>query len=184
MKRLFFIAIAFTAQLITVGCARAISPGREAYILAHDHGWVELSVVDSNIPASLPPKDKDERKTWKPGAPESCTISAKLNREEFLRDQVYPVGENAPYHVDTGFRFPAPVGEQVLEVTYSGCDVRDGEPTVIHLNSAITIRDNLVVPILFDGDLLSAAAPEQNHLVTLDDIDARLRHIEGAVERK
>jgi hypothetical protein len=97
-----------------VACAATIDRDRSDYILAHPHGWVEVSIADDDV------RDVPERSSetgavrW--ARPDECMIKIHLDREVFVYNSVYPTGPRAPYSVKSGFRFPAPVGPVLLSL--------------------------------------------------------------------
>ena len=117
------------------GCATASSDDRRAYILAHPHGWVEVTISDSKIP-DVPPGE-DAQDPWV--RPYSCGVSVSLNEEPILREAAYPSGDAAPYSASTGFRFPAPVGDTELELSYRRCRVEEGVIVPIEMITTLVI---------------------------------------------
>ena len=170
---MFFLCLSF------VGCAKAVTQTRSAYILAQPHGWIEIEVVDTNVFAKPIPPDltEEEKADWKQ-VPPSCFLIVSLNNENFISENIFPFGEESPYKVDTGFRFPAPIGVFKISLTYSGCDIEDGESISITLSSKITVYENKVTPITFDGAKISMVEPEENTVITLEDIYKKLEDIE------
>jgi hypothetical protein len=177
---------AFTIFLLTVnfvmaGCATAVSPPREAYILARDHGWIDITVSDSAVPAA--PFSTDEKEYVI--RPPVCTVELLLNGERFLSEGVYPVGDQPPYRLESGFRFVAPVGQLALQIEYHGCDVgKDGKAGSVSITTPIEVRKNLVAPIIFDGSSLFVEGLRENEAVTLEKLDDRLNKIERLIRTK
>lgn len=160
------------------GCASAnVSKSREAYILSQPHGWLEITVTDENVPSVLPPKDlpADKMTSWKPEPP-SCFFLIELNNEKFLYESIFPFGDNPPYMVDTGFRFPVPVGELELTVRYVGCDIEDDARGSISYSSTIYIEEKMVTPVLFDGISFYFNDNQKNNVITLEDIYNKIEH--------
>lgn len=178
--------LAFTIFLLIVnfvlaGCAGAVSLPREAYILAQDHGWIEITVVDAAVPPAPPSEDE---KDYRIGPP-SCRVDVLVNGERFLTERVYPVGDQPPYRVETGFRFPVPVGQLTLHVDYSWCDIGDdGKPSSVSVMTPIEVREGLVSPIIFDGLSLFVEGLRDDQAVTLEKLDTRLNRIERLLETK
>ena len=85
--------------VLVPGCATASSEDRRAYILAHPHGWVEITISDPHIPDVPPAEDSND--PWQP--PSSCGVSVELNDEPVLYEAAYASGESAPYSATTGF---------------------------------------------------------------------------------
>jgi hypothetical protein len=148
------------------GCATASSEDRRAYILAHPHGWVEITISDPYVPDVPPAEDSDD--PWQ--RPPSCGVSVELNDEPILYDSAYPSGESAPYSTSTGFRFPAPVGPTDLRFSYSRCRVADGERVSLELTASLFIDESQTHEVVFDGTELAVRAPHPNEVVTLQDI--------------
>jgi hypothetical protein len=149
-------------------CARAISQERRDYILAHPHGWVELSFNDYQIP-SIPVQEKKKTVFLKP---EQCRVTVEIDDEPYFSDSVYPFGEVEPYRVESGFRFPAPVGLTSLRFFYSGCDVgeKEEESGSVEQLVEITVQENMVHNLAFDGTSLTTSEVTPNKAVTLEDI--------------
>jgi len=150
-----------------VACA-ATFDNRSDYILAHPHGWVEVSIVDTAIPAV--PVSQSEGKPVEWARPLVCSIDIRLDREPFARGDLYPAGDRPPFSAKSGFRFPAPVGPSLLTVNYSGCDLRGGELAETDAQLYIGVEDSRVVEVHFDGTELVADPPRDNSVVTLDDL--------------
>lgn len=158
------------------GCANAnVSRNREAYILSQPHGWIEITVADSIVPSALPPKDltSEQKANWEPHPP-SCSFIIKLNNERFLYETIFPYGEDPPYKVDTGFRFPAPIGELEMIIQYSGCDTDGDEMTSISFSSRIRIIEDMVTPVSFNGDAVVIDEEIENTEIRLEDIYQKL----------
>ena len=160
------------------GCAEAVSPSREAYIRARDHGWVEVTVSDSNIPPA-PPREADAEYTIH--AP-YCRITISLNGEQFVGERVFPIGEESPYALETGFLFPVPVGKANLRIMYSGCRVEEGKQVDVVDEITIELPANLLTPVTFDGELLTIEDSREPEGVTLETLDERLQRIESLLQ--
>ena len=148
------------------GCATASSEDRRAYILAHPHGWVEITISDPYVPDIPPAEDSDD--PWQ--RPSSCGVSVELNDEPILYGSAYPSGPSAPYSASTGFRFPAPVGATELRFSYSRCRVADGETVSLDLSAVLLIEEDQTHEVVFDGADIAVRAPHPNEVVTLEDI--------------
>jgi hypothetical protein len=171
---IFFLCLSF------VGCAKAVTQTRDAYILAQPHGWIEIEVIDAKVFAKPMPLDltEEEKANWQ-SAPPPCVLTVTLNNEQFISENIFPFGEDSPYKVDTGFRFPAPIGDFKISLTYSGCDIEDGESISITLSSKITVYENKVTPMIFYGEKISVIEAEENTVITLEDIYKKLEQIES-----
>jgi len=148
------------------GCATASSEDRRAYILAHPHGWVEITIADPHVPDV--PADEDSDDPWQ--KPTSCGATVELDEEPFLYGAAYPSGDAAPYSAKTGFRFPAPVGATELRFAYSRCRLTDGETATLGLSAVFVIEEGQTHEVVFDGTQLSVRAPHPNEVVTLEDV--------------
>jgi hypothetical protein len=147
---------------------------RRDYILAHAHGWVEVSVLDLDVPSLR--QEVTNADTKQPEVvfvrPDSCSVSILLDREDFVSgSDVFPVGESAPYEVSTGFRFPAPVGPATLTLRYRGCDVNEkGERSSTALELPVRVLQDQVSEIHFDGSTLVADPPRPDPVISIDDV--------------
>ena len=160
-----FKLIALAVLIIPATACAGASVDRRAYILAHPHGWVELTILDSQVPDILPRSDEAE---WE--KPETCSVYVHVNSEPLLRDSAYPDGDAAPYVVDTGFRFPAPVGDSDIDLRYLGCRVEDEERITVESSTQLRIEEDQVHELRFDGSSLSVMAPVPNQVITLEDV--------------
>lgn len=174
------LTLALVLNLGTAGCARAASSSRKAYILAKDHGWIELTVADDDIPATLPDEEDED---LSPRAP-LCQISVQINNEPFMSDYIYPSGELPPYIAETGFRFPAQEGEIHLRLKYSGCDIQDENETNVVTDAVVIVRKGFVTPVTFDGTSLYVETLREDDVLTLEDVDNRLQKIEHLLQAR
>lgn len=154
------------AGALLPSCATASSDDRRAYILAHPHGWVEITISDALVPDLPATQESDDPRQ----RPHSCRVSVSLDGEPILLDSAYPTGESAPYSVSTGFRFPAPRGETALAFSYRGCRVANGEAVPLELGAVLTIHENQTHEVVFDGVELAVRAPRPNEVVSLQDV--------------
>lgn len=183
------IVIIFCIMLTVLGCAKKvvanISESRKAYITSQPHGWVEVELFDDQIPSIEKPKDlpPEEAAKWKPSPPSSCHLVVYLNNEKFLSEDIFPYGDSPPYIVETGFRFPAPIGVFSLQVYYMGCDVElvekesSFDPSVRKLSSEIEIIEGYVTTVFTTGDSIKIDLPRENEVITLDDVYNHLKSI-------
>ncbi len=151
-----------------VACAATLETDRSDYILAHPHGWVEVSIADTAIPAV--PVSQSEGKPVEWGRPLVCSIDIQLDREPFARGDLYPAGDRPPFSAKSGLRFPAPVGVALLTVNYSGCDLEGDALSETDAQLLISVADSRVVEVHFAGTTLVADPPRDNSVVTLDDL--------------
>jgi len=159
-------SVAFCLLLLLPGCATAAPEERTAYVLARPHAWVELTIADPIVP-DVPPAD-DSEDPWR--RPQSCSVSVEIDGEPWFRGSGYPQGETSPYVVETGFRFPVPVGTTSLTMTYGGCRVAGRELQSLSFVAEITAVETLAYEVVFDGSRLVSQPPRANTNVTLEDI--------------
>lgn len=147
-------------------CAASLPQDRRDYVLARPHGWIEVTLADHNIPYLPPTREKPDE----PVFPHSCHVQVKINNETFLSSRAYPYGEEPPFTVDSGFRFPAPAGMLDLHFVYSGCDVEEGKETSTIIETMLDVTPNHVTEIKFNGEDLVVIPEKKNRVVTLEDI--------------
>jgi hypothetical protein len=159
------IAFAALVTLAQTACAQS-SQERRDYILAHQHGWAEVTIDDRAIP-QVPSNDEDHPG---PVKPESCSLHVELGGEPFVYGSVYPIGDLAPYSAKSGFRFPAPIGSTQMQISYSGCDVEGDKGATVEVEAPIAVEESRVTEVEFDGARLAPLATRPNSVITLDDV--------------
>jgi hypothetical protein len=147
--------------LAPIACASTVEQRRD-YILAHPHGWVEVTVDDTAVP-QVPESDERGAPRVRPSA---CSIEVRLDREPFVYGSAYPIGNAPPYAAKTGFRFPAPVGAADAHLTYTGCRER----AEVTAHSPVVVEEGRVSEIRFDGAQLTTLPVRDDSVVTLEDI--------------
>ena len=152
--------------VVFTACAAALPQDRRDYILARSHGWAELTVHDVDVPFLPPSKEKPDE----PLFPSTCQVEVFLDNESFLSSYAYPFGEEEPFRVDTGFRFPAPIGLSHMRLSYSGCDVTNGKATSVDIETEIQIYEDFVTEIHFNGNEITVDHPRTDSVVTLEDV--------------
>jgi hypothetical protein len=165
MNRRTPVALAALLVLAHIACA-GTSQERRDYILAHPHGWVEITLDDRAVP-QVPSDDEDHAGLVKP---EYCSLNVELDGEPFVYGAAYPVNDAAPYKAKCGFRFPAPIGAARMKVAYKGCDVEGDKRAVVEAEVPIVVEENRVTEVEFDGTRLAPLATRPNTEVTLEDI--------------
>ena len=165
MNEKTLIALAALVTLAQTACAQS-SQERRDYILAHPHGWVEVTLDDRAIP-QVPSNDEDHPGLVKPV---SCSLQVELDGEPFVYGSVYPSGELAPYGVRSGFRFPAPIGSTQMLISYSGCDLEGDKRATVEAAAPIVVEESRVTEVEFDGTHLAPLATRPNSVITLDDV--------------
>ena len=170
--------IALLASILAA-CASAQTPEpREAYIRAHAHGWVELTLDDRTVPSHTVVAVDGHTVEVKP----QCSISVLLNSEPFLRQAVFPAGASPPYRVSTGFRFAVPAGTYVFRLRYAGCRSPGDEDADLEVEGEVAIADRRVTSVRFDGSVLEIGAPVEDTAVTLESLDASIEGVRSQVE--
>ena len=160
------IVSALCLLLLAAGCASAAPQEREAYVLAHPHAWIELTISDRTVPDVPPPKDSGD--SWH--KPERCSISVQIDGEPWFSGVGYPQGEASPYAVSTGFRFPVAVGPRSITMSYGGCRVRDDAVATSVFSSEVAAMEFQVHELVFDGGSLTPQEPRADSRVSLEDI--------------
>lgn len=157
--------------LSTTSCATAITRPREAYILARDHGWIELTVVDAGIPARV----RDIEEPPEPAEPPYCEVKLEVDGEPFLDEVVFPKGSTPPYVVDSGFRFPVPAGTLELTLEYADCHPVPGSeipPRTARL--PLNVAKDTVLALRYDGISLQLEQVKTEQRATLETVNAKL----------
>ncbi len=159
-------AISVMLLLFFACSVNAVSPSREAYILAHEHGYLEIRVLDSNVesepsddPAALP-------------LPPTCRLEVTADREPLLDEFLYPTGDSPPFTIDMGFRVPLSAKEYEIQLEYSDCRVSldtsaDNGDVAIESALRVQIESGMVAELLFDGTDLSLSAVRADTAPTL-----------------
>ena len=151
--------------LTPIACASTLEQRRD-YILAHPHGWVEVSIQDSAIPALRSLDDPSAALV----RPDSCSVEIRLDREPVVQGAVYPTGDSAPYAAASGFRFPVPIGPARIQLGYAGCDLESGNRSSVDVELEIAVEDGRVTEVRFDGSTLTALPTRDDSVVTLEDV--------------
>ena len=97
-----------------------------------------------------------------------CATALSQERRDYIL--AHPHGEELPYAVDSGFRFPVPVGDVELYVSYSGCDIEEGKPANRETGIVVNIEEGTALEVAFDGQSLVAGVASPDTKVTLEDI--------------
>lgn len=159
-------AFVFVLLLTLSACGRAeISEERKAYILANEHGWVELSV---DIPPSRIALD---------GNPANCLLEASINGERFLSEPLFPQG-NDKKSIRTGFLFAAPAAQSEVVLTYSGCQQAPSQ-----ISGVVPLSKDNLIRLRFDGATLAASVPTPFKPVELADLEQRLGNIQTSQQK-
>ncbi len=188
MFRIFSMILIFSIFFTGCGAVKAdVSTPRRSYIIANEHGWIEIEVKYNEIETISEEDEEEDDDEYEPVKP-LCWFGLWINHEEFISEIIIPYGEKPPYNVDTGFRFPVPVGKLFVELAYSGCSgysvVLDSEgkeekvKNKLEITKTVEIKENMVTKLYFDGYELFDDGIFSNKKTTLDDIDERLKNIE------
>ena len=148
-------------------CASTLPIERREYILSRPHGWIEIEVRDAAVP-SVPASEEDATRV----RPPTCYFDVSLDREPFVEGRVYPEGEAEPFRVESGFRFPVPVGTVAIAVTYSACDLPSEGQAAGHVDvsASVPVAEGMVTDVAFDGEALGVGSPRADTMVTLERI--------------
>ncbi len=138
----------FPLLLALSGCGRAsISEDRKNFILAKEHGWIELSV-------DISPQLINQTTT-------SCILEASINGEIFLTEPLFPSG--APEKsIKTGFLFAIPSSKSEVVLNYSQCQKVPNQTV-----ASVDIPADTLARLKFDGKTIAASAPESYKPATL-----------------
>ena len=151
----------------TASCAKSLPIERRDYILSKPHGWINLTIIDMSIPNVK--VIKDDKSFFE--KPRYCTVSAKINGENYFVLDVFPDGPEAPYSVNSGFRFPITVGEQNITINYSGCRVDEKYETKgLESLTLIKIDENIDYEFILEHDSFVFAQDRQSEEVTLKQV--------------
>ncbi|MDQ1920614.1 hypothetical protein [Massilia pseudoviolaceinigra] len=116
--------------LSTAGCqAKEMPDARRDYLLAHDHGWIDLTV---KAPTGAP--------GFKAG--EACQVALLVNGETLLLESAN-LAEADGAGIPVGYRFVAPAGKLQAELHIGAC-----------VKEALVVK----VPLQLDKDHLLALA--------------------------
>ncbi|NHZ63042.1 hypothetical protein [Massilia genomosp. 1] len=128
--------------LSNTGCnAKEMPDARRDYLLAHEHGWIDLVVkAPATAPAAAP--------GFKPG--EACSVGLTINGDMLLFENA-SLADAGGAGMPVGFRFVAPAGKLDAALHLHGC-VKD--ELVLKLPLQLT-KDHLV-ELAFDGVALTA----------------------------
>ncbi len=177
----YFNYVMICALILSIpNCAGAITEARRSFILAHPHGWIEISVKDRHVPAKPLEDDRTEI------VPLVCVIEAFMNNERYLSEYIKAFGDAPPYSIDIGYRFPAPVGYKTLNLTYSNCRVDEETNKVIRSSYPIEIeiKENFMTPIEFDGERAIINDHRTNDEPSLKSINETLKRLEEQLKSK
>jgi len=160
------LSIVLGTSLVGPACASGVPPERIAYVTARPYGWVELTIADLSIPRV--PVGREDAREW--ARPNTCSLEVMLDGEPWFSGLVYPQGDEPPYRANSGFRFPAPKGEVVMRVLYSGCRVQDDSRVDVDLFSGFVVQDASVHEFVFDGSELRAEPVRSDPTIQLRDV--------------
>jgi hypothetical protein len=149
---LILLALAFFACEMHEG-SRGVRPASEL----STNGWVELTLVDRNVPSDPVRSGAGERER-----PPTCKLVVDFDGESVLSEVLRPTGALPPYSVESTFRFPAPPGDHGAAVIYSGCRTFGDRLDSVEAVLRISVRRRHVTRMRFDGSVLEADAPSDS----------------------
>lgn len=124
--------------LSIAGCeAKEMPDSRRDYLLAHEHGWIDLTV---KAPAGTP--------GYKPDVP--CSIGLRINGDLMLLESAHLAGAGDA-EILVGFRFVAPAGKLEAALHLHDC-IKDE----LVLKLALPLAKDHLVELAFDGTALKA----------------------------
>lgn len=146
MKYLARLAI-LALLLSNTACAKRADDARAAYILAGDHGWLEVTLV----PASPPLEDNVP-----------CAVWMAFNGEPMFSSDV-SLGPATPGAPPLGYRVPAPAGKLTLEAEVTGC-----VPTKARATLPLDLAKDQLVKLDFDGRAITVRSTTVFEPATLE----------------
>ncbi|WP_035057258.1 hypothetical protein [Andreprevotia chitinilytica] len=144
---------------------------RRDYILARDHGWLEISLKVDGIPDQPPVKGKSQA----PGGPDSCFIGVAFNKEKMISTFAEAIGDKTPYSLDTGYRFAVPARPGNVSVSLEGCIQKPRQAEL-----KVDISKGTVYNLAFDGTSLKLEGQHPFDSVTLDSLNGKLANLDDA----
>jgi hypothetical protein len=127
------------AVLLSIaGCeAKEMPDSRRDYLLAHEHGWIDLTV---KAPAGAPGYQ----------AGEACSVGLTVNGDPVLLESAH-LGQADSAGIALGFRFVAPAGKLDAALHLHGC-IKDE----LVLKLPLQLDKDHLVELAFDGTALKA----------------------------
>lgn len=129
--------------------AKEMPDARRDYLLAHAHGWIDLTV---KAPAGAP--------GYKAG--EACSMGLSINGDMLLLESAH-LAEAGNAGIPVGFRFVAPAGKLDAALHLHGC-IKDA----LVLKLPLQLDQDHLVELAFDGAALTAGQPRPFALTSLD----------------
>ena len=161
-------ALLIGALLLVSGCGRAeLSAARKDYVLAKDHGWLELTV-------EVPPG-----RFRPPTNQRHCALQVDINGETFTQEALYLQGDPGHYSVNTGFLLVAPAGVSTIDLSVGDCAA-----TTLHSTLSVTVAKNHMLQLAYNGQTLARTAEQAYLPPTLSSLDQRLRAADSAHEQQ
>ena len=135
-----------------IGGGSGAAPRSDSFQLKGDNfGWIEVAVINENV--QCPDAGMEEKES--PCPPPQCLLEVRLNKEPLSMQQMSAFGEEPPFRVDAGFRFPAPPGAHDVSMAFLCSSDPDSAAKSIggqvHATSTIEVRKQTVTSLEFDG---------------------------------
>jgi len=157
---LIFLALAQCA-----GCSKAeLSEARKNYLLARDHGWIDVVV-------QTPPAPRGGE-----NPPRECTLTVMSNGESLLFESA-DFRAAAASGRPIGYRFPAAVGSQDLELRFARC-LKDERV----LRQKLDIKKDELVQLSVQGSALETGSATPYRPATLDGVSDSNERLRAQVE--
>jgi hypothetical protein len=155
----------FLALVQCAGCSKAeLSEARKNYLLARDHGWIDVVV-------QTPPAPRGGE-----NPPRECTLTVMSNGESLLFESA-DFRAAAARGRPIGYRFPAAVGSQDLELRFARC-LKDERV----LRQKLDIKKDELVQLSVQGSALETGSATPYRPATLDGVSDSNERLRAQVE--
>lgn len=155
----------FLVLVQCAGCSKAeLSEARKNYLLAGDHGWIDLVVQTPPAPQSGEELTRE------------CTLTMMSNGESLLFESA-DFRAAAASGSPIGYRFPVAVGTQDLELRFARCSKDDRV-----LKQKLDIKKDELVQLSVQGSALQTGSATPYRPATLDGVSALNERLRAQVE--
>jgi len=155
----------FLALVQCAGCSKAeLSEARKNYLLAGDHGWIDLVVQTPPAPQSGETPTRE------------CMLSLMSNGESLLLESA-DFRAAAASGSPIGYRFPVAVGTQDIELRFARCLKVDRV-----LKQKLDIKKDELVQLSVQGSALQTGSAMPYRPATLDGVSALNDGLRAQVE--
>jgi len=155
----------FLVLIQCAGCSKAeLSEARKNYLLARDHGWIDVVV-------QTPPAPRGGE-----NPPRECTLTVMSNGESLLFESA-DFRAAAAGGSPIGYRFPVAVGAQDLELKFERC-LKDGRV----LKQKLDIKKDELVQLSVQGSAMETGSATPYRPATLDGVSDSSERLRAQVE--